>query len=963
MTQEYETFDEDSACGATLPVQIARDEYRFVKFVRLTAGGDALQLPSHALVTAAQLKQLSEPVKEVLRGAKSFSDAWVVPEVLGAPPRVTVRLSDLLATHRVTAGGGEHRVTLTGEEVRALLGRLPVAVQVGEGDGARALVLVADEEEPANGYAVVHVDDLPSFLADPRLPTGEAVTLTESAINALLGAGVGAGRYARPDGEGSAFIVAETSSPAALTGVPRLRSLNGGPVGIGSTSSALMVSPGSGPPSSHVGGGSVDLAHGGPETTPVPGYPFALLMPYRQRWTLLGYTRGELLNSIALAPQEEATIEIFSWDRRRTQEEEALSDESETSAQLNYAKKNTLDVVKETVRGNDWKMDDGARIGVTVDEVLDAGFDVSQTTQKKLTESSKKTQGSIAEGTLQGATRIKSSRQVKVTETQEYGSETRVTRKVRNNNMVRTLNLDYFEILASYTVSTELDDAGVRLCVLTDNLLPGPLTRAFVLQHEGTLKRVLLSETYRPGFEAAKFLAAFERHCEIAWTHACSCEVPPQEVATPEVTQAAQALYVAVDTLFGATFELYRDANDLTSAPHLRRYLYRTLAIERACPTFCNVLSRWWAKGITTALTLSALHQVLSAPREQTLSVVDLPSAMLGDYAEVMAELGTRLGYPKARRLAADAGFDDGGLNAALCRARTAFAALGHSQPPPTDMTGSGIQKPQGAHQTSGGGHQPPGKYGVAQQKSIIDDVGDWVGSMFSGGQSTAKVTTTDPPSEPVEAPPPELPLLPAWIASVLPTQIDGYDVRMLSAATVFENQLLGHLRLNEAFYRHAVWQSIAPEDRYNLLRARGDNLSGYVENEIVGFVGRQAAMPFRLEKNATVAEWFRKAVAENADLLNAKPGEHTVTIPTKGMSVQARLGACDAAEDFVIDHRKLDVQMRGAEVEQAKQQARQEELEAKRMQMRLDKADPDLSDPTPNDGSTPIRISLDKTE
>ena len=39
------------------------------------------------------------------------------------------------------------------------------------------------------------------------------------------------------------------------------------------------------------------------------------------------------------------------------------------------------------------------------------------------------------------------------------------------------------------------------------------------------------------------------------------------------------------------------------------------------------------------------------------------------------------------------------------------------------------------------------------------------------------------------------------------------------------------------------------------------------------------------------------------------------------------------------------------------------EEHEAKRMQMRLDKVDPDQSDPTPNDGSTPNRISLDKTE
>ena len=36
-----------------------------------------------------------------------------------------------------------------------------------------------------------------------------------------------------------------------------------------------------------------------------PAFQFVLYLPYRQTWELLGYSRGELLNSISLGPQEE----------------------------------------------------------------------------------------------------------------------------------------------------------------------------------------------------------------------------------------------------------------------------------------------------------------------------------------------------------------------------------------------------------------------------------------------------------------------------------------------------------------------------------------------------------------------------------------------------------------------------------------------------------------------------------
>ena len=58
----------------------------------------------------------------------------------------------------------------------------------------------------------------------------------------------------------------------------------------------------------------------GPQTAlpaaPIPNlssFRVAFYLPYRQEWQLDGYSRGRMVNSLTLGPQEEQTIEIFKW--------------------------------------------------------------------------------------------------------------------------------------------------------------------------------------------------------------------------------------------------------------------------------------------------------------------------------------------------------------------------------------------------------------------------------------------------------------------------------------------------------------------------------------------------------------------------------------------------------------------------------------------------------------------------
>ncbi len=59
-----------------------------------------------------------------------------------------------------------------------------------------------------------------------------------------------------------------------------------------------------------------------PFKNPHPHY--ALCATFEQVWEPKGYTRGELINTISLAPGEQLTLEVHSWDKSTFKSEEEL---------------------------------------------------------------------------------------------------------------------------------------------------------------------------------------------------------------------------------------------------------------------------------------------------------------------------------------------------------------------------------------------------------------------------------------------------------------------------------------------------------------------------------------------------------------------------------------------------------------------------------------------------------------
>jgi hypothetical protein len=924
MSATFELFD-TTPCAARLPVNAITDEFKFVRFVTLfDTSQTPLVIPFDVVnPVAAALMRAAYPNVPLsqLRGGVSLNPEWTKvtePQVdqrkTAASETFTVAsVNDFLAQPQVKVGGKTVAATLSADNVRTLRESGFALVAVPDG-GAVHLIRVTAKAPKVAGAQRALISDLDAFLSDPtiRLDSGEtfSVTLTRSNIDELRSLGVS--RVAITDSN-SVYVAlgVDVSTPAKFADELT------GPV--------TLTSP---PPP-------------GPFPSPLPfvflSLPFALYMPYRQTWELEGYARGALLNSISLSPQEETTIEVFTWDRYKRTSEESLTTESETLAETTITNRDTVETVHDAAQDSGWSVD--GKIGVTIPSTpFTVGGGAG--TSKTLKDTNKATHELMAEAVQKASVRVKATRQTKVEQSHEFGSEQRVTRKLKNPNMCRTLNLDCFEVVAGHSVSTTLLRDEIRLCVLVPNLIQGAIDRSFLLCHEGVLRTVLREATYLSGFDAIHSLAASQRLCEFKCQATCDCQgttpkasqygphpapppttprpapAPPSGAPSTPIDRGPVILTYLTGSVAGGTLTSAVQTPDPTGrvAPAASDLISRIRGLDSArSDSWCASLfpsddatltcGRWyfwlivkqfynssWTylrsfanAGDTSPDALGIMLSKVDLTQIETNNPVFSGIQALSEAAHQMDELC------RVKFLLNNPHPDDNGLAGSLTNARAALAAYRAAtitpQPTPSG-TGTG---------TSSNG---------SVQKQ------------------------------------------------------DEYSAKDLAEASVAEEQLLSHVRENESYYRNQIWRHLDAEDQARLLSLLG-NLDAIVGKQVLGFVGDKAAMPVLIDQIAALLDWF------NANVTNGEfgpdPPAQLLILPTPALTMEARLGLCDACEDFIMKHRDLDLQLKTAEVAAAQAHADQEASEAQRYKQRLAGTPPDLDTPTCCDGQVTVRVLLDK--
>ncbi len=879
----YQLFDEEQLCRARFPVHPVQSVLRFQQFTMLECTDERQQTGPLVL-----------PLRFLLGGVAAGNPAHMTvwqPEGVGTEPEGG--LFPFASVRKDRGRWGETTVTVHEEDldrlessglVRLQEDREPLRIEVCEGmtrtlrEEGRLEVRLQDRDTGitlAMDYPEFLVEDLAGFLAEPVVfSEGKPVVpvLDRQSVDRLINRG--------------RTVVQTEQGPFTVVNVKP-----DAPVWEGTVPGPVLDRP------------LDDLKVPVPELFPRLRFEIGLLSTFSQSWSLLGYTRGELVTSFSLAPEEEMTIETFTWDRRKLEEEEEFGTEYEHNRSFSSSARQSLEVIRETSRTLDWSMGLDAGITIPIKNIPLVLKGQGQTAQQ-LRQSDRHSRETIAEAVRETAEQFRASRRVKIVQTRETGQENRTTRKIANPNRSRTLNLDTFEVLEHYRVITGHRPERVRPCILVPNPDPGPFDLDFVLHHEDVLAGALLSPVFMRGFEAARILSAYRWHQLRPWeleTHEEEGVVTAgtADPAEERLRRAAAILKQSLETLIAGEGQslLAAALNRVNPLPpyvtgeqweeakrRFSNWLYWTKAqlvkpgLAGAARQYIgNMADPHGAPLWTVAEDLQLFCDAMDSDfwtKIKDVALVTLALARLGPGAVILL-----MGFA---HLADDAGFQE-----AIRRSRGALAE--HDR-----------------------------------QRVLAEE---------SDGGETAP-----------------------WGA--VPAA-DVFSQRELAQAQADFHALAGHLQVNATHYKNAIWRAEDGNARWGRLSQYGqENITHFIENELLGFIGEKSVYPLRSGAEPDLDRWL-EGVLEEAIHAEAVPIEEELTLPTTSVQMEARLGACDALEDFLTEHRRMDLERTRLEVQTTREELRQAQEETRRLKARLATDPPELGGP--GCGEEPVlRVVLD---
>lgn len=680
-----------------------------------------------------------------------------------------------------------------------------------------------------------------------------------------------------------------------------------------------------------------------------PGLPVALMLAWRQSWVLEGYTRGELLHTVALAPGEETTIETFSWDRRTRRLEQSTETDVTLTSEVTETTKDTDECVREMTRSNDFQWNvggtlDAAYRGVAVS--VDVHAEAATESNDALKDVLKSTVNAIRERTTKAGTDVRSRRATRITETSDTGSEGRVTRRIRNANECHTLTLSYYEVLTHYSVRLTYLPSRLRLVVMVSNPFAASVptfTTRDVRVNESALRRALLEPALADAFSAVRRLEAFahakrdleERAAEAQRTAAAlaaakqakpGAPAPPSNPVEAELAAASAAVLDAAVAL--------RDpaSVDPAAASTLAAFAGTTLP-GAAGSVLADLVERARSGGLTARdVHLLAFRLMAEGGRATELA----PVVATWLFRTLVAQVPGGPALLTALDDAAAAGSlatEDAVTLASLVPSASAGPAGCGSALAPTDDQVSRIYDE--VFRTLGGPF--PWSYGER-----FRSLGLWspldAGVVAALGRLQRAVARYDSRRS---APPLAADVVAAGEDQTAATTMDrlefAFPLEEIAVARERQDALLRHLDEHADYYRYVLFQNLPPSSQLDhILESSGDVLDvGMFEPHAVGFQKDRLAIPISPTGEGALKALHTRlgaalAVANSeaeAAAAAAQETALTLVLPTSGVAVESSLGRCSACEDETVAERRLSRDLLQAELDRRRRRLEAGEL------------------------------------
>ncbi len=642
------------------------------------------------------------------------------------------------------------------------------------------------------------------------------------------------------------------------------------------------------------------------------------LLHFKQVWYADGYSLGDLLYSLPLAPGQKKLVSVIDWERREqtTRREDTFASEGLVAS---LSRDRDLSEVvtgalSESARGGSKSTSAGVGVGTGAAGSgsyqgfnfgaligISGGYGESNSSawqDSARTLSSTSLQG-LRDRTLQSASAVRSLRSSVVHTASQGEAVTATTEVVANHNHCHAITIQYFEVLRHLKVAHELAD--VHECLF----IPLPMSvfdRNKALRWRQSLQAYLQRREFMPAFDAA-------RRVETGWSEV---NYPVGRYADELVTAIAGEMRLTVTIPLPPIPELPKPKPEDTAvdiASKTNEALNPTTGFLGAVlAVVTGGLSM--AAGTVTNAAISATQAAAQGARAlaESLAAENSPQRRYERFQhEIMP--GAVAGFVNTLELYALVGGNEvklagadftlvseyqpgvpllvslrGTLTNPVTRAEIRQLIIKSAQGLPEECRAI-INTATIRYQTGSFEH------GLVNDERVNDDIDPPGVEVKYSPTLTPIVTRTSPGT-----------------GAALYTPLDGWEQRSPRIEDIrLATELIEHLNDNLEYYHNAIWWTMDPNRRFMLLDgylAPGSNdrsVASVVENRLIGIVGNSLVMPVA-EGIHLDPRFAAKDAGAGLNLLeHYKPvlpsPASRVSLPTRGVFAEAVMGSCNACE------------------------------------------------------------------
>ncbi|MFB9876991.1 papain-like cysteine protease family protein [Planobispora siamensis] len=579
------------------------------------------------------------------------------------------------------------------------------------------------------------------------------------------------------------------------------------------------------------------------------------LLTLKQVWRADGYSLGDLLYSLPLAPGQRKRVAMVDWRREEVASRTAERRESETLGAQLVHDRDISQVIDTALRENSRGHSEstvgavGGGIAGFIGAVVfgvGGGYASSSSSawQSSARTVSATSLSNMRDRTLQAATAVRSQRSTVVQGAREGESVRAQTEVLANHNHCHAVTVEYFEVLRHFQVTHEV--AGVQECLFIP-LEITPFTPEKALRH----RRVLEASLRRADLAGA--FAALER-VVTGWADA---SVPTRRNADEPITDLDGEVWLAFSLL--RPRDTADDGFDPADWGTYVPFLPQTPGVPSD-----KLAEHVWRTylGVARKADRDRIWNARIAPRVARRIADTLK-------LDLMTADGTR------HRVSIDPT-----LVTTFAQDRPLLVTLRLDQAPPA-LTRAAVTRVRLSF-----GAALPGLARVLANSATMTYRTPFAGwALFSDWRLDNDLSGTDD--------------------VIIPAPLDTWERRNPRQEDVRRSSsLLGHLNDHVEHYHHAIWWNMDPGRRHLLLDGylapnTGRSVAGAIENRLITIVGNCLVMP--VTPGLRLDPGYK---ANGVSLLDAYAAPPTppirVSVPTPGVFAEAVPGACNSCE--VID-------------------------------------------------------------